>query len=120
MLYLFSNNDNGQPENGNSEKSAPTTQSSSEDDGYANLTNNESSIEEQSASAGDGDAGDESENDNNSSLSGSTSVWTIQSPPLIEISEVYDDTSGMNDEKIYEDLCYVTFSPNSREVHIYS
>jgi hypothetical protein len=97
----------------------PIMQNSSEegDDGSANLANNESSIEEPSVVAGDGDEGDESENDNNSSLSGTSSnKWMNQSTPLIEITEAYDNGSALNDEKIYEDLCYVTFSPNSREV----
>jgi hypothetical protein len=104
----FSNSDNSQPDH------PPIAKDSSEngDDGNANLVNNESSTEDAP------DEGDESENDNNSSLSGNSNVWTIPNAPLIEITEAYDNGSCLNDEKIYEDLCYVTFSPNSREVHM--
>lgn len=31
-------------------------------------------------------------------------------------NETYFDSPNNNDEKIYEDLCYVTFSSSSREV----
>jgi hypothetical protein len=114
LLQKFSNSDNSQPGH------PPIAHDSSEDgdDGSGNMANNESSIEDPSIVAGDGDEGDESENDNNSSLSGNSNVWTIPNAPLIEITEAYDNESALNDEKIYEDLCYVTFSPNSREVHI--
>jgi hypothetical protein len=90
--------------------------SSSEDDGYENLSANGST--EDKAVRCEGDEEDESssiENDNTCNLSASQSLWTI-STPLIEISELLDDDSTRNEEKIYEDLCYVTFS-NSREVY---